>query len=186
MCSKMSLSTRSQGARSGAAFAQKTVSDERVRAPRTFPSAPPLSEVLVRRQPLLRTSSPWPGICPLPEPKWQFWPHLTSYCWDWTAEAKQGIVLAWGQPHIGQICWLNSLFFKASPGSWHAGSSTEDSEGWWHGPPGRDWPKQVGRQGGAISPICYPSHLPITAWGTEVHACPRISGLPPQVETNIS
>lgn len=40
----------------------------------------------------------------IPELKKQLQPHLASYCWSWAVEAKQGIMLASGQPRLGQIC----------------------------------------------------------------------------------
>ena len=124
MCGKMSLSTRSQRGQVRSCFCSEEC---QMREWGLLGLSPVLSHSLrcwwggspsSGLAPLGQTSVP-PGqpteMRSLPEPKWQFWPHLASYCWSWTVEAKQGIMLAWGQPHIGQFCWLNSLFFKASP-----------------------------------------------------------------------
>lgn len=85
-------------------FAQKTVSDERIRAPRiSLPSALPLLRCY-------EEAAPPPGLAPLGQASVHFQnpsdnsdPILPDIAGIGTI-AGQGIVLAWGQPHIGQIC----------------------------------------------------------------------------------
>lgn len=146
------------------------VSDGRLGAPQTSPCALRLPEVLVRRQPLLQARSPWPDVCLLGAAKGD---ELISRTQEVALTPSCQLLLELGSgSQAGHRAgtrpafhWANLLthlpLLLNKPGSWHAGSSPEESDGRGRRPPGGD----QGRAGGVgesncslreLSPTCHP------------------------------